>query len=158
MIPEYLGDPGVKVGVVLFGNGMLTKQMVKGPISDMKKVMTLVDKAKWQKGFTNMAQGIIAACKMVQNRGRESAHKKIVIIGDGQPTLNFATNEAAQECKDRNVILDFIVVSKTFDKKNAAWDLFKRLPSYPWHAHTHHINGMDELLMKPVMLANRILP
>jgi hypothetical protein len=143
-----------------------TKQMVKpailitekGPIGDRKKVKELIKKSKWQKGFTNMAQGIIAACKMVQRRGRWWSNRKVVVISDGQPTLEFATTEAAQECKDRNVVLDFIVVSTSFDKKNKAWDAFKALPSFPWHAHTHHINGLDELMMKPVMLANRMLP
>lgn len=130
----------------------------KGPIADRAKVEELVLAAKWQKGFTNMAQGIIAGCKMVQRRGRWWSTRKVVVIGDGQPTLEFATTEAAQECKDRNVVLDFIVISTSFDKKNKAWDAFKALPSFPWHAHTHHIKGMDELMMKPVMLANRMLP
>merc|ERR1712196_463484 len=127
-------------------------------MSDMKKVVELIKKSKYQKGFTNMAQGIIAACKMLQNRGRNLATRKIVVIGDGQPTLNFATNEAAQECKDRNIEIDFIVVSTTFDKDNAAWDKFKMLPSYPWHAHTHVIRGIDELMLKPQMFASRMLP
>merc|ERR1719390_569579 len=95
---------------------------------------------------------------MLNMRGRKWSTRKIVVISDGQPTLNFATNEAAQECKDRNVVIDFIVVNTGFNKDNAAWDLFKRLPSYPWNAHTHHVNGMNQLLMKPTMIASRILP
>lgn len=95
---------------------------------------------------------------MLQRRGRKWANRKIVVISDGQPTLTFATSQAATECKDKNVVIDFIVVNSAFDKDNAAWDDFKRLPSYPWNAHTHHIKGMNQLLMKPSMLASRLLP
>jgi hypothetical protein len=174
MLPSYFTWPAVRVGVVLFGNGRLMKQKVNGeektmvkpamlltktgPVANMKKVGELIKAAKWQKGFSNMAQGIIAGCKMVQRRGRWWSTRKVVVISDGQPTFAFAASEAAQECKDRNVVIDFIVVNANFDKDNAAWDDFKKLPSFPWHAHTHVVEGLAQLQMKPIMMANRMLP
>lgn len=75
MMPKYFTWPAVKVGAVVFGNGGLVKQKVNGvektmirpaklltpggPISDMKKVVKIIEEAKWQKGFVNMGQGTV---------------------------------------------------------------------------------------------------
>merc|ERR550514_2293566 len=69
MLPAYFNWPAVRVGVVLFGNGMLIKQKVngeektmvkpaklltdRGPTADREKVKKLIADSKWQKGFTN---------------------------------------------------------------------------------------------------------
>merc|ERR1712079_568974 len=85
-------------GIVQFGNGALTdgKNTVTDALgimsheTDITAVEDKVASLKWQKGFTNMAQGAHKA-KDFLNSGRDRAKKVVVFITDGIPSYRYAT-------------------------------------------------------------------
>merc|ERR1719277_1773512 len=103
---EYYGQEEMRVGLVLFGNGVLSKEgYVSEAIqahrlsSDMESVMRAIDRLEWQRGFTNMMQAFKLADKMFEAEGRNEAQSAILMLSDGKYTNAFRTSQKVQNLK-----------------------------------------------------------
>lgn len=97
------GNSAATIGAVHFGNGHLEEGIVSDaeivhPLtSHFENVTTAVQEMKFSRGFTNMAQGIMKAQKMLKSSPRKDAESIIVLITDGKPSFKRQTNQAVEE-------------------------------------------------------------
>lgn len=151
--PEYAGQKCMKIGVVLFGNGRLVTSPdgsttvspainVEGVTEDLSLVRQKISGLKWQRGFTNMAQGLTLADHMLSQGGRPDAQSAVLVISDGKYSFKYQTAEKAQELKDRNVMLFMAPVTET---KGTELDVLKTWASQPWETNYEHIPGLEAL-------------
>merc|ERR1719510_2726260 len=111
--PKYFGGEAMKIGVSLFGNGHLltledgtttiqSATDLQGLTYDFDEVRSKIMKAPWQRGFTNMAQGLTTADSILSQGGRPEAQSAVLVISDGKYSFRYQTAEKAQELKDKN--------------------------------------------------------
>merc|ERR1719273_162809 len=98
---EYFGNPAIKMGVVLFGNGQLiplrrgSGTTIKAAINlqpltfDLPAVRTKIEATTWQRGFTNMAQAFSTADIILGQGGRSEAQSAVMVISDGKYSLKY---------------------------------------------------------------------
>jgi hypothetical protein len=146
---EYFGKSAMKVGVILFGNGVI---MDDGSISparnlqaltaDMGEVTTAITtNAVRKKGFTNMAQAFALAETMYTQGGRHGAQSALLVLTDGKPSFEFQTAELVEQLDDKGVQRFFVVVSE--DEKSL--DTMKGWASVPWETNFLHVPGFAPL-------------
>jgi len=154
---EYWGQPAMKIGIVLFGNGVLIpdannpgKEIVspainkQGLTADMKKVNDAVDALPFKKGFTNMAQAFSMAEDMFIKGSRKSAQQSVMLITDGKPSFAFMTNELVEQLDDKNIMRYFVVVNNQGPNS----DVMKQMQhwaSQPWETNLIHVQGLTML-------------
>jgi uncharacterized protein YegL len=139
------------VSVVQFGNGALDKSRI---VSDAKIISPLgnntaklvgdINKMVWQKGFTNMAQGIFKAKEILGNTPhyRNGAQSAVLVITDGRPSFQFQTTAAVNKLRNGSR-LSFAHVQR-FRKQDMA-ELLKKYASDPWESNYIHIKGKNVL-------------
>jgi uncharacterized protein YegL len=100
------GNEAVRVGVVQFGNGHLedddtvsSAKLVQSFKTDTEATKTAIEGMKYQKGFTNMAQGLMKAKDLLEKTGRAKAAQTVVMITDGYPSFEYSTAQAAQRVR-----------------------------------------------------------
>jgi hypothetical protein len=153
----YWGQPAMKIGIVLFGNGVLVpdtnnpgKEIVSPAInkqsltSDMTKVNKAVDDLPFKKGFTNMAQAFSMAEDMFIKGSRKSAQQSVMLITDGKPSFAFMTNEMVEQLDDKNIMRYFVVVNNQGPNSDAMKQM-QRWASQPWETNLVHVQGLTML-------------
>jgi Mg-chelatase subunit ChlD len=139
----------VKVGVVQFGNGKLSKDRVISDAilatddleHDMQSVAGKIQKLVWQQGFTNMAQAFLKS-KDVLTNARKDANSVVLVITDGRPSFKFQTTHAVNDLRKSSRLM--IVHVKKHRKQEMA-ELLKGYASEPWDANYFHIPGKHAL-------------
>jgi len=146
---EYFGERTVKLGVVLFGNGVIMPdgKTVSPAINaqkltfDKDAVKGVVEGLPFKKGFTNMAQAFAMAEDMFTKGSRKRAQQSVLLVTDGKPSFSFMTNEMAEQLDDKSIMRYFIVVSDTPLSDDSMKNM-KRWASQPWETNLIHVAGL----------------
>jgi uncharacterized protein YegL len=100
------GNPAVRIGVVQFGNGHLKNDstvtsalLVQEFSSDFAATKTAIKGMQFQKGFTNMAQGLMMAKDLLEKTARPNVDQTVLMITDGVPSFEYTTGQAAQKLR-----------------------------------------------------------
>jgi len=146
---DYFGEPAVKIGIVLFGNGVIMPdgKTVSPAINAQKltgakdAVLAVVKDLPFKKGFTNMAQAFAMAEDMFVKGSRKTAQQSVMLITDGKPSFSFMTNEMAEQLDDKGIMRYFLVVSETSMTDDSMKNM-KRWASQPWETNLVHVPGL----------------
>jgi len=163
--PKYFGKAAMKIGIVLFGNGRLIQTPeggtsiepainIQGLTDDLDLVRQEIGKLKWQRGFTNMAQGFTLADTMLSQGGRAGAQSAVLVLSDGKYSFKFQTAEKAQELKDKNVQV-FMAPVTEFEGKEL--DDLKHWASAPWSTNYERIPGLTALKFTPELFIQTLV-
>jgi hypothetical protein len=161
----YYGHEDMKVGVVEFGNGHLQQAgdgtttiadalYVQGLTGDMALVRSSVEGLSWLEGFTNMAQGLHMADKMLGQTGRSDAQSAVMVISDGKFSMEFQTAEKSRELKDKNVQIYLIAITEV---KGADLRTYRRFASFPYRTNFVRIPGLEALHYNADLFTGRII-
>merc|ERR1719324_26419 len=149
----------VNVGVVQFGNGVILKKkdeagkeidvismglLVSELSDDLDGVAAAIDKTKWERGFTNMAQAFPTAAMITQNSGRASASTTMLMITDGKPSFKFSTANVAKEFKSKGGQVIVVEVNKKLGKEDKTF-MEQMIASEPFEANYVRIPGVKAL-------------
>merc|ERR550537_972718 len=153
------GHGATNVGVVQFGNGKLEKKkddkgkeidviswgkLIAELSDDMTEVAAAIDKTKWERGFTNMAQAFPTAEQITQNTGRAGASTTMLMITDGKPSFKFSTANVAKEFKDKGGQVIVVEVNKKLSQDDKTF-MEQMIASEPWEANYVRIPGIKAL-------------
>jgi len=144
----YYGQEKVRLGIVLFGNGVIMPdgKTVSPAInsqsltSDAAAVAQVVKELPFKKGFTNMAQAFAMASDMFEKGSRLGAQHSVMIVTDGKPSFSFMTSQMAEQLEDKGIQRFFVVVSETAISDNSMMGM-KKWASQPWEANLLHVSG-----------------
>jgi len=161
----YFGEPAMKVGVVLFGNGKLIEGpdgsstiepalMIQGLSDNLALVREKILGMEFQKGFTNMAQAFTAADKMLSLGGRSEAQSAVLVISDGKYSMKYQTAEKSAELKDKNIQIFMAPVTDVEGKE--LMDL-KDWASQPWETNYERIPGFAALKFNADIFAEKLV-
>jgi len=150
---EYWGDEAVKLGLVLFGNGVImpdgktvSPAILAQPLTfNMAGVIAQLDTLPWKKGFTNMAQAFSTAEVAFIQGSRRGAQPAVMVITDGKPSFNFMTTEMVEQLDDKAIMRYFLLVNED-DLNSDANRLMKSWASQPWETNLVHVPGGVGLL------------
>lgn len=145
---EYYGDSTVKLGIVLFGNGIIMPdgKTVSPAINaqkltfDMDAVKSTVAGLPFKKGFTNMAQAFAMAEDMFTKGSRKNAQQSVMLVTDGKPSFSFMTNEMVEQLDDKSIMRYFVIVSET-PMEDETMKNMKAWASQPWETNIVHVGG-----------------
>jgi len=145
---EYWGENTVKLGIVLFGNGVIMPDgMTVSPAInahalsfDMDSVKQAVSDLPFKKGFTNMAQAFAMAEDMFIKGSRRKAQQSVMVVTDGKPSFSFMTNEMVEQLDDKSIMRYFVVVSET-PLNDDSMNNMKKWASHPWETNLIHVQG-----------------
>jgi len=159
MRSKMYGQEAVHVGVVQFGNGKLEKKkdeagkeidvislglLISELSDDLDGVAAAIDKTKWERGFTNMAQAFPTAEQIGLNTGRAGAASTMLMITDGKPSFKFSTANVAKEFKDKGGQVIVVEVNKKLSKDDKTF-MEQMIASEPWEANYVRIPGIKAL-------------
>jgi len=145
---EYYGEPAVKIGVVMFGNGIImpdgktvspaiNAHALSFTLDDIKKT---VEDLPHKKGFTNMAQAFAMAEDMFVKGSRKDAQQSVMVITDGKPSFSFMTSEMVEQLDDKGIMRYFIVISSSPIDSEQLKNM-KAWASNPWETNLVHVTG-----------------
>jgi uncharacterized protein YegL len=145
---EYFGSEAVKIGVVLFGNGVImpdgktvSPAILSQPLTfDLAAVETAVGDLPFKKGFTNMAQAFSTAEVAFIQGSRRGAQSAVMMVTDGKPSFNFMTTQMVEQLEDKGIQRYFLVVSEE-SLTDAPYKMMKEWASQPWETNLVHVNG-----------------
>jgi len=147
---EAYGAGATRVSIVQFGNGHLDAQnvvsaahMIKELSYDMEETKKAIEGLKWQKGFTNMAQALIAAKSVLKTTKRTGAHSLALVITDGQPSFKRQTEEAASKLREISTLM-MVQIKAVQNEENADF-LKSKIVSQPWDTNFMYIPGKKAL-------------
>merc|ERR1719324_1494208 len=161
----------VKVGVVQFGNGKLLKKkddtgkeidiisagkLISELSDDLDDVAAKLDKTKWERVFTNMAQAFPTAAMITQNSGRAGASTTMLMITDGKPSFKFSTANVAKEFKDKGGTVIVVEVNKKLSQDDKTF-MENEIASEPWEANYVRIPGIKALDRQMEYWATQVL-
>jgi len=161
---QYFGEPAMRIGIVLFGNGVilddgktvspaLNKQKLTG---DKAAVEAAVDALPFKKGFTNMAQAFSMAEDMFIKGMRKDAQQSVMLITDGKPSFAFMTNEMVEQLDDKGIMRYFFVVNNQGPNSDAMKQM-RLWASQPWETNLIHVPGLVMLDADMGLWAERTL-
>jgi hypothetical protein len=161
----YYGAEDMKIGVVYFGNGQLEAQpdgtttiaealFVQGLTSDLALVETKIREMSWLRGFTNMAQGLHMADTVLGQTGRPEAQSAVMVISDGQFSMEFQTAEKARELKDKSVQIFLVAITEV---KGDELKTYRRFASRPVETNFVRIPGLSALKYNSDLFTGRII-
>jgi hypothetical protein len=150
---EFWGADAVKVGIVLFGNGVImpdgksvSPAILAQPLAfDMAAIEAVVKDLPFKKGFTNMAQAFSAAETAFIQGSRRGAQSSVMVVTDGKPSFNFMTTKMVEQLEDKGITRYFLLVNEE-DLSSAANRLMKSWASTPWETNVVHVPGGLALL------------
>jgi len=158
----WLSNAAMQVGVVLFGNGHLQTDgtvssaiKVTGLTNDTKKVREDVEALKWQRGFTNLAQGFVLADTLLSQGGRRDGMSAVMVIWDGKYSFKFETGQKARMLKDKNVQIYMAVIAETLGQDET--DAIHHWTSFPWQTNYEHIPGLLEAETSQAIYLQKVL-
>jgi len=146
---KYFGQSAMRVGIVLFGNGVilddgktvspaLNRQSIT---DDMKAVEKSVEELPFKKGFTNMAQAFSMAEDMFIKGSRKGAQQSVMLITDGKPSFSFMTNEMVEQLDDKSIMRYFVIVNNQGPNSDAMKQM-RAWASQPWETNLIHVQGL----------------
>jgi hypothetical protein len=154
---RYFGQDAMRIGIVLFGNGVLMpdpmgggKELVSPAINrqkitnDRAKILKAVEDLPFKKGFTNMAQAFSMAEDMFIKGARKSAQQSVMLITDGKPSFAFMTNEMVEQLDDKSIMRYFVVVNNQ-GPNSPAMKQMQKWASQPWETNLIHVQGLAML-------------
>jgi hypothetical protein len=117
---EFWGSDAVKIGIVLFGNGVImpdgksvSPAILASPLGfDKEAMVTVVEGLPFKKGFTNMAQAFSAAETAFIQGSRRGAQSSVMVVTDGKPSFNFMTTKMVEQLEDKGVTRFFLLVNE----------------------------------------------
>jgi len=144
----YFGEPAMRIGVVLFGNGAILADgktvapaiNVQKLTKEMSQVKTAMGKCIQKGGFTNMAQAFALAEDMFIKGSRKDAQQSVMTITDGKPSFAFMTNEMVEQLDDKGIMRYFIVVNDAGPTSDVMKQM-KLWASQPWETNLIHVQG-----------------
>jgi hypothetical protein len=150
---EYFGSEAVKIGIVLFGNGVImpdgktvSPAILSQPLTfDMNAVVTAVKDLPFKKGFTNMAQAFSTAQNAFLQGSRRGAQSAVMVITDGKPSFNFMTTQMVEQLEDKGIQRYFLVVTDG-SLSDGPYKMMKEWASQPWETNLVHVAGGVDLL------------
>lgn len=150
---EYWGAEAVKLGIVLFGNGVIMpdgKSVSPAILSheltfDMAAIEEAVKNLPFKKGFTNMAQAFSTAENAFTLGSRRGSQSAVMVVTDGKPSFNFMTNEMVEQLDDKAIQRYFLLVNEE-DLSASSNKLMKSWASQPWETNLVHVPGGLTLL------------
>lgn len=150
---SYWGSDAVKIGIVLFGNGVImpdgksvSPAIIRQPLTfDKAAVVSAVENLPWKKGFTNMAQSFAAAETAFTQGSRRGAQSAVLTITDGKPSFNFMTTQMVEQLDDKAVSRYFLIISEE-SLDSDAMKVMKSWASQPWETNLVHVPGGLALL------------
>jgi len=162
---EYYGSRAVKIGIVLFGNGVIMPDgdTVSPAINaqklsfDMDAIKASVSGLPFKKGFTNMAQAFAMAEDMFVKDSRSAAQQSVMVVTDGKPSFSFQTNEMVEQLDDKGIMRYFVIVSETPIEDNSMKNM-KTWASQPWETNVVHVpSGLLMLEADPSLWAEKAI-
>jgi len=159
---EFKMVTAAQTAIVQFGNGVMLPDNIVGgadiihPLSnDNKAVADAMEQLVSRRGFTNMAQGLMAADDVFLNGGRKHAQSVVIVISDGRPSFNFQTEVAVRKLRRKGTKIVMVVV-KEFLKEDQL-KLMKKWSSVPRITNFIHIPGLKKLRDNMDWWTNRVL-
>jgi len=145
----YAGTERTRVGVILFGNGVLASDGTTSAAtnlisltSDLTKVKDALKAAKWQRGYTNMAQAFLLADTMLQQGGRASAQSAVLVLSDGKYSFAFETEQAVNKLKAKGTMVYMAPVAN----RRGSWQhKLKLWASQPWQTNYQYLPGLQAI-------------
>lgn len=111
--------------------------------NDVALVKKEILATKWQRGFTNLAQGFVLADTVFQQGGRGDAQSAVLVLWDGMYSFGFETGQKARMLKDKGTMIYMAPINAMLgDKEKSA---IRKWASYPWETNYEHIPGVDQL-------------
>jgi hypothetical protein len=161
---DYFGEPAMRIGIVLFGNGIIMPdgktvspaRLLQKLTGDMASVDAAVAGATWKKGFTNMAQAFSLAEDMFIKGSRKDAQQSVMLVTDGKPSFAFMTNEMVEQLDDKGIMRYFVVVNDQGPNSDAMKQM-KLWASQPWETNLIHVQGLTMLEADSDLWAERAL-
>jgi len=161
---EYFGEAAMRIGVLLFGNGIILEdgktvspaRNLQKLTSDLSAVENAVSNAPFKKGFTNMAQAFSMAEDMFIKGARKSAQQSVMLITDGKPSFAFMTNEMVEQLDDKGIMRYFVCVNEQGPNSDAMKQM-KMWASQPWETNMIHVQGLTLLEADNDLWAQRAL-
>jgi len=161
---QYFGEATMRIGLVLFGNGVimpdgntvspaLQKHVISG---DMKGLRAAVEAMPFKKGFTNMAQAFSMAETMFIRGSRKDAQQSVMLITDGKPSFAWMTNEMVEQLDDKGIMRYFVIVNNQGPNSDAMKQM-QLWASQPWETNLIHIQGLMMLEADMELWAERAL-
>jgi len=150
---QYWGADAVKVGIVLFGNGVImpdgksvSPAIISQPLTfDHAAVKATVSGLPFKKGFTNMAQGFAAAETSFIHGSRRGSQSAVMMISDGKPSFSFMTTEMVEQLDDKGIQRYMFVINEE-DINSDVMGQMKAWASQPWETNLVHVPGGLTLL------------
>jgi hypothetical protein len=150
---EFWGADAVKIGIVLFGNGVImpdgksvSPAILSSPLGfDLPAIETVVKDLPFKKGFTNMAQAFSSAETAFIQGSRRGAQSSVMVVTDGKPSFNFMTTKMVEQLEDKGITRYFLLVNEE-DLNSASNKLMKTWASVPWETNVVHVPGGLDLL------------
>jgi len=156
---KYYGDYAMKVGVLQFGNGVIQADgtvsqaiEVVGLTGDIGNVTAAIQGLKWQRGFTNMAQALSLAEKMLTQGGRASAQSAVLLLTDAKPSFIFQTDQKIRDLKSADVKILLVPVMEGTGQE---FEQMKEWASAPWETHMVRIPGVAMLDADPTVFVEK---
>merc|ERR1719329_226417 len=145
---QYWGNDAVKLGIVLFGNGVImpdgktvSPAIIRQPLTfDIGAVKSAVDALPFKKGFTNMAQAFAAAETAFTQGSRRGSQSAVLTVTDGKPSFNFMTTQMVEQLDDKAVQRYFLIISEE-SLDSDAMGVMKSWASQPWETNLVHVPG-----------------
>jgi len=160
----YFGEPAMRIGVMLFGNGIIMPDgKTVSPARNLQKLTGSMDQvtaavsgAPFKKGFTNMAQAFSMAEDMFIKGARKDAQQSVMLITDGKPSFAFMTNEMVEQLDDKGIMRYFVCVNNQGPQSDAMKQM-KMWASQPWETNMIHVQGLTLLEADNDLWAERAL-
>jgi len=149
---SFKGDNDrIRLGAVLFGNGHLGPNSIISPAirlsdigNDTHSVKNDILATKWQRGFTNLAQGFVLADTLLQQKGRAAAQSAVMVIWDGKYSFAFETTQKARALKDKNIQIYMAVIAGRLSEDQTNY-IHHYWVSSPFETNFEHIPGLESL-------------
>jgi hypothetical protein len=143
-----LGEAKTKIGVLEYSK----EGKIVAPLQNsMDELTPMLDKISFQRGVTDMAQGL-SLSKTILMEGRKNASSVVILLTDGKPSFKFATTKAAQELRDTGVRVVIVPIFTYGDP-----EFMNELCSDPPEDNVIPINGLDVLANDTMAEAVKIM-
>lgn len=144
----HLGEAKTKIGVLEYSK----EGKIVAPLqNEMDELAPMLDKITFQRGVTDMAQGL-SLSKTILMEGRKNASSVVILLTDGKPSFKFATTKAAKELKETGVRLVIVPIFTYGDP-----EFMNELCSDPPEDNVIPINGLDVLANDTMAEAIKIM-
>jgi hypothetical protein len=119
--------------------------------NSMEELGPMLDKITFQRGVTDMAQGLSLA-KTILMEGRKEASSVVILLTDGKPSFKFSTTKAATELRDMGVRLVIVPIFLYGDPA-----FMEELASDPPEDNVIKIGGLEVLANDTLGEAKKIM-